>query len=59
MKTASQARDNESKPMLGWEATNELIERRLPLPPMTGGKPAMKQMIRWIQFPVIPVQLAK
>lgn len=33
MKTASEARDNESKPMLSREATNETPERRRPTTP--------------------------
>lgn len=52
MKTASEPRDNESKPMSSWEATAAAAAD-------DGGKPAMKQIIRWIQCPVISVQLAK
>lgn len=49
MKTASQARDNESKPMWAWEAANETTAAKAA--DDDGGIPAMKEIIRWIRCP--------
>lgn len=53
MKTASEARDNESKPMLSREATNEATERR------RGENLRGNGLLGGIRCPVISGQLAK
>lgn len=58
MKTASEARDNESKPMLSREATNKTTERRRPTTP-TGENLRGNGLLGGIRCPVISGQLAK